>query len=207
MRLFKILIFLLLFISCDQKPIVKTVLFPTGKIQFIQYFSSKTDINPFMQIDYFENGVVSDTLLFDKNGLLDGKQYYNFPSKNYHRWSYYKNGVRVGLNLMDYNDGRRVIQHYKNNVLHGIEYQWNQEGLLNKNILWINGVAIFLNKSVIVEKGDSILNFIKTSNGSYFKNEIISEPLLIDTYYDLEKQGEQRIVGSLAYNKSLEIPN
>lgn len=116
--------------------------FNRGSIKTENYFKDKKYSIPYMKINYYETGEVKDSLFFNLDGQLEGYCYYFLLDKGYSKKTHFKNGKKEGLQIVSFNDGKKIFQFYRGGELNGVEYVYNNNNKLLSEFLWIEGEAV-----------------------------------------------------------------
>jgi antitoxin component YwqK of YwqJK toxin-antitoxin module len=173
--------------------------YDTGEISAKIFYKNKRDSIPYKVINYNKTGIVEDTLFYNSFGNLEGTQYSFNDEKNYQRWSEYINGIRNGANIIEREDGSKIIQHYKNDVIHGIEKHIDKKSNINNEVLWLNGKALALKEIHLLSVGDSLQNTTKTKDGLKQFFEVLDAPVKLCSYFKLLPEGRY-CIGSLKFD-------
>lgn len=184
--------------SCVNKEFIEKQHYESGELRSSAFYKTKNDTIPFKKINFYKTGEVEDTSYYNSAGELEGFLYYYNMDGKYIRWAQYSKGNRNGKTIIKKKDGSQIIQFYKNDTLNGIEYQCNNNGQLLREVLWINDQALALKEINRPNIGDSVVNYIRTSNGVQRKVEFIDDSLTIHTYFKLQAE-EIKAIGSLLF--------
>ncbi|MFT3739682.1 MAG: hypothetical protein QM786_13060 [Breznakibacter sp.] len=186
--------------SCTENKVSEKRFYNSGKLKSHYFYLSAKDTMPFKVINYYENGEVMDTNYYNRKGQLEGYLYYNNIKGEYKRWANYHRGLRNGISMVKKHNGDNVIQFFKNDTLNGIEYQYDSLGRLSREVLWIKEKALVLKEICRPNVGDTLMNFVKTADGLHKRIEIVSDTLLVQTYYDIIDGNNPNPIGSLLFD-------
>ena len=190
-------------ICCKQKPIVKSEYFQSGEIKSISYFHSSTDQFPYEKISYYTDGNIQDSCYYDKDGKLNGRIYSYNDKENYKKWSYYLDGFRNGKSIVVFNNGRKIIQFFRNDTLNGVEYRYN-DNKLTREVLWVDDKPVVMKDISYPQIGDTLFNFVN-KGGVYTKEmEIIEDTIQVNSYFIIE-DNQRSLMGSLRFGKDSQI--
>lgn len=199
-------IVIIIAISCVQKIVSKKEYFESGLIKSISYFHSESDQLPYTKISYYESGIVEDSCYYNKKGNLDGRVYSYNNKEDYKKWTQYFNGIRNGRSIVEFNNGRKVIQFFKNDTLNGVEYQYDATGKISREVLWINDRPIVLKDIIYPKIGDTLLNFVRKGNKFENELEILKDTIQLNAFFKI-KEHDRYPMGSLRFNKYNKIIN
>lgn len=197
----------------------------TGKVRIINGITTEyydAEINkgyPTGKWEYFKNNKLKEELNF-KNGYLDGRQAYFFPSGEPEYEATFKEGKKNG-NWIYYNDkgGRRELKVYENDNLvktqtfytngnvdmernfkngkeNGYKRTYAQDGTLKSEKNYVNGKQVGRERSLITSNNGQ---FMKTCNyndkgnldGDYYEEWIENKkPKAKGSYVDGQKEGK-----------------
>jgi hypothetical protein len=138
-------LFILLVLSagfCVQCNYNKKEFYPSGKIKLEEFYYSKYDSIPYMAIGYYKSGEVKDSFYYNSEGKLSGYCYHFDKKENFTKYTTYKNGVRNGVLLVEFKDGRKMKEYFKENVLNGIQTSFDNAGNIESEYLWIEDVPV-----------------------------------------------------------------
>lgn len=197
-RLFIIALCFATIISCKNEVIIKEAHFNTGKLQSKSYYFAKNDTVPFKKIMYNQDGVVTDTLYYNNQGIIEGKIYTCSIKDKYEQWVNYKSGHRDGLSFLKYTTGIKIIRYWKNDSINGIQYTYDKQNRLVSRMLWINSKPLYENEFLYLHPGDTTL-IQGVGNGKYFeKIQILKDSTILEIFWKFDK--EKINLGSLQYN-------
>ena len=180
-------------LSCNER--FKEDYYPSGDIKSKSFYEGNFEV-PYKVVNYYQNGLVMDTLHYNDNGNLNGLIYYNNTKNNFEKWTNYLDGVKSGANIIKKSCGDEIYQHYENNKLNCIERSFNSSGRLSYEVLWLNGKAIMANECSYIEKGDTLLGRIDTKDNHSYVAKIVESDIRLDTYYNITTK-QKKIIGSM----------
>lgn len=175
-------IILVVLYSCNKNPIEKEEYNTDGTLKSSSFFKTEQDSFPYKMIVYQNDGVVSKINLYDNLGNFDGVCYEYNSEKKYKKNTSYVRGVREGDLIVEFEDGRKVTQPYKNDTIHGVEYRFTN-GIVNSEIYWNRGVPIAERDIDYFSKGDSINVYEESPKPRNEHVEIAEESFAYVSYY------------------------
>lgn len=199
-RFFLIALFAFSIISCRNELRIKEAYFDSGKLQSKSFFHAKKDTVPFKKIMYNIDGIVTDTIYYNRQGKIDGKTYSNNINGNYEKWSNFKNGLREGLNCIKFSNGTKIIRYWKNDSINGVQYTYDSRNRLVSRLFWINSKPLYDCSIEYYKPGDTIVENMIASGIETEKLVILQDSLILHNYYNLVPK--KKLLGSLSFNKN-----
>ena len=177
------IIILFLLIACSNERIVNDY-YKDGKLKSSKYFHND-DTLPYIKIDYYQSGEVKDSLKYDLLGRLSGVLYFNYLSDRYHKWTKYERGKANGPSFVFKSDGTKIIQHFIDGQVQGVETQFHSTGLIRK-VYWSRGKPLFYRDVVSLMPGDTVESVLLTQEKKGLEKQILTKKKKSEFVYRIE---------------------
>jgi hypothetical protein len=185
----------LIVFSCIKHSYSKKEFYSSNKIKSIKYFYTKDDLNPYSIINYLESGEVKDSLFFDIEGKLHGTCYYNEKNEGYLKWTNYTKGRKDGFLRVEYNDGRKTIENFENDLLHGIVVNYDRLGKPISEYLYINDTVVARKLYKLYLPSDTAFGIMNNSQRDTVLSLVKDTITLIE--YSIHFKDNYKTIGSL----------
>ncbi len=176
---------LILIYSCSNRMEIKSEYYENGKIKSKSYFNSDSTQSPYCELHYDKKGKLIDSLTYDEDGKLNGIIFNQ--KQDYCKWTNFNHGIRQGAKNVQLDNGEKVIQHYINDTLNGVEYKYNLNGILQREVLWVNDKPQIVKEIYHPAIGDTVNYEVIENQEIKNKTEIIKDSIEINIYKFIEK--------------------